>query len=385
MAATSRILIKFALIIPIFILIIIVILVSLLNKPLLLFPHETYKNRITAYSDKVTGGNSQIIDFNILDNKIILTYILGKNRSPSFAGLIFDVSFLDISHYDIMEVQLDITCSVRYLVTLISFVEGKSRLSELDTLVHYNKAVTFEENKHFYTIDLRSMVKSAYRKYEMEETVRAGGIRNTDRPNNLLFIHIKEIVKADTFQESSKTLETVKTLIIENISFKKSYATLYFILIGVVCLYYLFFIFFRMIWIRKKKKIAAQGAMNPPFIQLDVETYEKADLKKIMDMIRERVFDPDFSIHDVYHATGLSESRTSHLIKNKYHISFKQFINAIRLNEAKRLLLETDLKIYDIAFKTGYNNNTYFCKLFKKQFGLSPREVRDSNIQQTNL
>jgi YesN/AraC family two-component response regulator len=86
----------------------------------------------------------------------------------------------------------------------------------------------------------------------------------------------------------------------------------------------------------------------------------------------------------MYDATGLSESRISRLLKSAYNGSFKQVVNSIRLNEARRLLLETDLKIYDIAFKTGYNNNTYFCKLFKKQFGSSPRELRELRTPQTN-
>jgi hypothetical protein len=294
---SSRTLFRLALVIPIFILVVFVTGLSFFDKPLVLFPNEIYRKRITAYADDVTGGTSRIIDFNVLDNKIVLTYRLGNNRDLSFAGLIFDVSVLDISRHDVMEIRLDITSSVRYLFTFMAFVERKSRLSELDTLVHYNKAIRLEEDKHVYTIDLRHLATSVYAKIEREEALHDGKKSYMERPDTLLFIHIKEVVKADTPDENSKTRDKVKTLIIENISFKKSFAVYYFISAAVAGLYYCIFFMFHMNPKRKKNKSGSAQMVSPPAVRLDVETYEKADLKKIMDIVRDRVFEPDFTIH----------------------------------------------------------------------------------------
>ncbi len=52
------------------------------------------------------------------------------------------------------------------------------------------------------------------------------------------------------------------------------------------------------------------------------------------------------------------------------------FLQKKRLEEAKRLLLETDLKIYEISNRIGMNDSFYFTRFFKKHTGLSPKAFR---------
>ncbi|MBN2535968.1 MAG: helix-turn-helix transcriptional regulator [Spirochaetales bacterium] len=368
----TTILKKFIFIIPLLIVIPAFIVLSLFNKPLIIFPRNEYKDRLKSYADDEMGGSSEIIDFVVLDNKIIFTYVLKKSQVSSFAGISFDVSLLDISSYDILTIQLASTLPARYIVTLMCFTSGKSRLSELDTLVHFNKTIDIKEANQTYRIDMNTMVKTEYNKKEKNIKKPAGSIH----PTNLLFIHLKEMVNVDNIQENSWAFDKIKTVIIEEISFHKSYFLYYILLTGFVLVYYVFSFLF--IQFRKKTGQVSDSGKKPnlPFIQLDVKTYQEEDIKKITDILNEYVFNPEFSIHMVYNMTGLSELRISRLIKVKYNLSFKQLLNSIRLKEAKRLLLQSDLKIYDIAFKIGYNNNTYFCKLFKNQFGITPKEFR---------
>jgi AraC-like DNA-binding protein len=113
-----------------------------------------------------------------------------------------------------------------------------------------------------------------------------------------------------------------------------------------------------------------------PVIHLDGESCENKDAKKLMGLAKQQIFKPDFSIDMISEMTGLSRFKISRIIYGKYNLPFKHLVNCIRLNEAKRLLLESDLKIYDIAYKTGYNNYTYFCTLFKHEYGCTPMEYR---------
>ena len=48
---------------------------------------------------------------------------------------------------------------------------------------------------------------------------------------------------------------------------------------------------------------------------------------------------------------------------------------------AKKLLEETSIKIEEIAFLVGYNNEYYFMKHFKKEEGMTPTEFRKSNTE----
>lgn len=375
MPRLTTILKKLIFIIPLLIIIPAIILLSLINKPLVIFPHEEYKDRLESYADDELGGNSEIIDFDVLGNKIIFTYMLKKSQISSFAGISFDVSFLDISSYDILEIQLTATLPARYLVTLMCFSSGETRLSELDTIVHFNKEIEIKEANQTYRIDMSTMIKTEYDKTGKNKKKQ----NRSSRPTNLLFFHFKEMLNVDNIKENGWSFDKIKTIIVEEISFHRSYLLYYILLAGFAVIYYavsFLFILFRI----KTGRITTPGEkQNLPFIQLEIETYQEEDIKKIVKVLKEHVFDPEFSIHTVYDMTGLSELRISRLVKDEYSLSFKQLLNSIRLNEAKRLLLQSDLKIYDIAFKIGYNNNTYFCKLFKNQFGVTPKKFRCSN------
>ena len=58
-------------------------------------------------------------------------------------------------------------------------------------------------------------------------------------------------------------------------------------------------------------------------------------------------------------------------------MSFKNYIIEKRLDLARKLLQKTDDSIRDISLKVGYDNYSYFTRLFKKSFGVTPVEFRE--------
>ncbi|WP_220735645.1 helix-turn-helix transcriptional regulator [Shewanella sp. c952] len=54
----------------------------------------------------------------------------------------------------------------------------------------------------------------------------------------------------------------------------------------------------------------------------------------------------------------------------------KQFINEVRLKNARRLLIETNESIANIAQETGFNDHSYFSRQFQRLFGKSPSQFR---------
>lgn len=65
-----------------------------------------------------------------------------------------------------------------------------------------------------------------------------------------------------------------------------------------------------------------------------------------------------------------------HLFKQKFGIGFKEYIISMRINKAKDLLSKTNLKVYEVAEKSGYCDVPYFIKIFKKETGISPNKFR---------
>lgn len=53
-----------------------------------------------------------------------------------------------------------------------------------------------------------------------------------------------------------------------------------------------------------------------------------------------------------------------------------EYIKNLRLKEARRLLKETDLAVYEIADKVGFNDYNYFCRIFKKEIGMPAKQYR---------
>ncbi len=74
--------------------------------------------------------------------------------------------------------------------------------------------------------------------------------------------------------------------------------------------------------------------------------------------------------------TGFSKYHFERLFKEQTNTTFYDFLSRKRIREAQRLL-GTDITITDVAFQTGFNNMTTFCRCFKKITGLTPSEYRN--------
>jgi AraC-like DNA-binding protein/ligand-binding sensor protein len=64
------------------------------------------------------------------------------------------------------------------------------------------------------------------------------------------------------------------------------------------------------------------------------------------------------------------------LFKKETGTNFSDYVNTVRINKAKHLLISTDYKIVDISNEVGYQNATYFNKLFKRYTGNTPTDFR---------
>lgn len=62
--------------------------------------------------------------------------------------------------------------------------------------------------------------------------------------------------------------------------------------------------------------------------------------------------------------------------------TLRQYLNELRINDAKILLKNTDLSVTEIAFSVGFNNSNYFSDLFKKEVGKSPLQFRKESRSQ---
>ena len=60
-------------------------------------------------------------------------------------------------------------------------------------------------------------------------------------------------------------------------------------------------------------------------------------------------------------------------------MKFIDYLNNIRIEKSKEMLVESDKKMYQISKAVGYDNPKYFFRIFKKKTGLTPDQYRANN------
>jgi two-component system response regulator YesN len=98
-------------------------------------------------------------------------------------------------------------------------------------------------------------------------------------------------------------------------------------------------------------------------------------IKKACDFA-EKNYMQEISLSQIADFAGLSVSHFSALFKQHTGDSFVNYMNKFRIEKAKQLLLEPDLKIYHVADMVGFSSMPYFNRVFKNLIGLSPNEYR---------
>lgn len=116
----------------------------------------------------------------------------------------------------------------------------------------------------------------------------------------------------------------------------------------------------------------------------------KGDMKFEMNEIDTRLknsleyihanFARSITLDEIANINGVSRFHFSRLFKNHVGYSFKLYLNKSRLAAAKKLLLQRDMNISETCYAVGYNDVSYFSKIFKKFEGMSPSAYRETAI-----
>ncbi|TAH70003.1 MAG: response regulator [Anaerolineaceae bacterium] len=105
----------------------------------------------------------------------------------------------------------------------------------------------------------------------------------------------------------------------------------------------------------------------------------KQKIKRAIIYIQQN-YNKNLNMAVVSNYVSMNYSLFSYIFKQYTDMNFVNYLKALRINEAKRLLEETDNKIYEISTLVGYENEKNFMKVFRKVCGVSPSEYR-RNIQ----
>jgi len=111
------------------------------------------------------------------------------------------------------------------------------------------------------------------------------------------------------------------------------------------------------------------------------ENNQEFDIDLIQNL-QKHVLDKNkkLSIDQLAKTLGTSRTQLHRKIKALTDMSVTNYINHIRIEKAKNLLVNTKLNSNEIAYEVGFESSTYFSRIFKKELGISPIAFREKHV-----
>ncbi|EAC4320627.1 helix-turn-helix transcriptional regulator [Listeria monocytogenes] len=104
---------------------------------------------------------------------------------------------------------------------------------------------------------------------------------------------------------------------------------------------------------------------------------EHKEIKQAIRYIKKNIH-RSITLEEVANYVYLSPFYLSKLFKNELNINFINYVNEQKMLYAKEQLEKSDWAVHTIAKNLGFSRASYFCKVFKKEFDMTPKEYRDS-------
>ena len=118
--------------------------------------------------------------------------------------------------------------------------------------------------------------------------------------------------------------------------------------------------------------------------EITVSTFDQKLIQKCLDVIEKNMQHIDFSVDDLCNEVGISRPQLYRKIKSLLGLSPVQFIRSIRLKRAAQILSQDDSSVSEVMYSVGFNNLSYFSKVFKEEFGCLPKQYKNSHNDLTD-
>ncbi len=321
-------------------------------KDIVIFPfNDEFSNYI--YTDEPVGGNSNAFYIHS-DSIISLKYHLGQNFHSPYIGITFFNKlhkFFPVSSHN--ELQIEIKSSEPNRVGIAFFTP----LDDENQKMFHNYLNISDEYK-VYNLPLN---KFSYPEWWADQLqIAVESLSNSDK---------KEIVNMNIGTAYNPSKLGGKFIEIRSLKIVRNNKSLYFILLIIEMFSVLIVVSLQKIK-RRKKEVTV---LYKP-IEIDDKSKNEIDF---IEFINENIYDSDLSLIKIAETLSISQRIITEQIQKDFGTNFNSYINRIRINEAKRLLENSDLNISEIAFKVGFNSHSHFNRVFKNEENISPTAYRN--------
>ncbi|HRX15762.1 MAG TPA: AraC family transcriptional regulator [Spirochaetota bacterium] len=332
------------------------------QKNLQVFP--AVNTVISFYCDQLNKGNTEIHYAESNDKHALITYTPREGFVTPYAGIGFTTrhrnALWDASEYDYINIQVETTRSRALRLFIYTHIDGISKKGNVHSYLFNLQEIPVWKQEKNYQIKLTEFNVPEWW-YNMNNIV----------PNDEKVYRDYSKTRSIEIQNGTiAQLDSKDTIVVKRIFFSRSKKNILIYWFAANFIYLLIFLSIQ--YFRKKMDRPAAAKRN-------VSEKEREELEKITDYIGNHYMDSSLTVNMVSQATEVSAYKVSILLKEEFTLSFSQYLNTIRLTEAKRLLQTTELKISEIASMTGFGSINHFNRIFKLTENRTPAEYRQFN------
>lgn len=114
-------------------------------------------------------------------------------------------------------------------------------------------------------------------------------------------------------------------------------------------------------------------------VETNEDIFGDEDARRYVNLARRYIlenYSNDISLDMIAEDVGISSSYLCRLFKKEMDINLNDYITDVRIEKAKELIQQHNYSIRKLSELCGYNNHTYFCKIFKKKTGMTIGEYK---------
>ena len=136
--------------------------------------------------------------------------------------------------------------------------------------------------------------------------------------------------------------------------------------------------------VRASDILACLNKLADKYIDTEEKTIEENESEESVPFVKEAKeyveehYTENLTVKEVANIIGISSGYLSTMFNQSMGQSFVDYLNQLKINHACVYLEQNYLKVYEIAYKVGFQDEKYFTKVFKKIKGITPKEYKNN-------
>lgn len=334
------------------------------KKDLSLVPnHGNLSQEVSFFSDIDLGGNSKITDSINEENIKGFDFILREPAIIKYAGMdiVFD-TVLDVSEFN--EVHVDFSGhNLDHMWLFLNVVDTRVKM----------KTEYMDDRRTLGDLFLKEAENSIVLPLESFKTPDwwySNIKQNKSDFGEPDFQKLKSIsigTGLNTPVDLDCSFRLKKVVFVKNTTFHFIALFVFHFILMLLCYFYY-----------RKRTNSTIEKIEIQYKPVEVRKNESVETNDFMAYINQHYTNAELNLKEISDETNISQKVISDAISSKFGCNLKTYINKIRVEEAERLMRETDLNFGEIAFNVGFNSSSNFSRVFKKIRNISPSEYLQS-------